>query len=216
LPATPVITAPSTAGAGSPNRTASVALHAGSTYDWSIVNGTITAGQGTSSITFTTGSEGTLTLYVSETNGSACPSDLASASVTVAPPGSALQFYTVPPCRVVDTRATSGFPAGYGPPSMAGAQTRRDFVLAGPCGIPSGAQAVSVNATVWAPVTRGDMRVFPAGGAMPTVSMLNWEANILALANAAILQLGTGGAITVQIDGPGTVDLILDVNGYFQ
>jgi subtilisin family serine protease len=127
-----------------------------------------------------------------------------------------MKFYTVPPCRVIDTRAASPFPIGYGPPSLPGNAAQRSFVLGGPCGIPSDARAVSTNATIWAPVTRGDMRVWAAGGGVPMTSMLNWEANILALANAGILQLGTGGAITVQIDGPGTVDLILDVNGYFQ
>ncbi len=125
------------------------------------------------------------------------------------------QFYTIAPCRIIDTRAGSGFPAGYGPPSIAGG-AQRTFVLAGECGIPADAQAVSANATIWAPVTLGDLRAFPAGSATPTVSMLNWEANILALANAGILQLGAGGAITVQVDGTGTVDLILDVNGYFK
>ncbi len=126
-----------------------------------------------------------------------------------------LQYYAVTPCRVADTRAASGFPTGYGPPSIAGGE-QRTFVISGKCGIPSTAVAVSFNFTVWAPVTRGDLRVFPAGGTTPLVSTLNWEANILALANAAYVPLGTGGAITVQVDGTGTIDLIFDVNGYFQ
>ena len=75
---------------------------------------------------------------------------------------------------------------------------------------------MAFNFAVWIPTTRGDLRVFPAGGATPNVSTLNWEANILALANAANVALGTGGAITVQADGPGTIDIFFDVNGYFQ
>jgi hypothetical protein len=98
---------------------------------------------------------------------------------------------------------------------MPGAHAQRDFTITGACGIPSGAAAASLNFTVWAPVTRGDFRVFPAGSPTPTVATLNWEAGILALGNAAIVPLGAGGAITVQVDGPGTVDLILDVNGYY-
>jgi RHS repeat-associated protein len=124
-------------------------------------------------------------------------------------------FHALTPCRFVDTRAGSGFPSGYGPPSIPGGGTQRTFVLAGQCGIPTDAQAVSLNVAVWAPPTRGDLRVFPAGGGTPTVSTLNWEAGILSLANAAMVKLGSGGAITVMVDGSGTVDLFVDVNGYF-
>ncbi len=134
-----------------------------------------------------------------------------SAFDTTYPP---LPLIPLPPCRLADTRSGSGFPAGYGPPSITGG-AQRTFVVTGQCGIPAGAAAVSFNFTVWAPVTRGDLRVFPAGGAAPLVSTLNWEANILALANAAVAPLGTGGAITVQVDGTGTIDLIVDVNGYY-
>ena len=75
---------------------------------------------------------------------------------------------------------------------------------------------MSINAAVWAPTTRGDLRVFPGSGIAPNASTLNWEANILALANAAVVPLNAAGAITVQVDGPGTVDIFFDVNGYFQ
>src|SRR5664280_500630 len=126
-----------------------------------------------------------------------------------------LPFVAVTPCRVIDTRSTSGFPSGYGPPSILGGGTQRTFVISGQCGIPSDAHAVSFNFAVWAPTTRGDLRVFPAGGATPNVSTLNWEANILALANAAVVPLGSGGAITVEVDGPGTIDIFVDVNGYY-
>ena len=126
-----------------------------------------------------------------------------------------LPFIPITPCRLIDTRAGSGFPSGYGPPSMPGGGTQRSFTITGRCGIPTGAVAVSFNFAIWAPSTRGDLRVFPAGGATPTVSTLNWEANILALANAAVVPLGSGGAITVQVDGPGTIDIFVDVNGYY-
>ncbi len=133
-----------------------------------------------------------------------------SALVTYPP----LPFIPLDPCRVIDTRLAS-FPAGYGPPSMAGGGTQRSFTITGQCGVPAGAQAVSFNFAVWVPPTRGDLRVFPAGGVTPTVSALNWEAGILALANAAVVPIGAGGAITVQIDGPGTVDIFVDINGYY-
>ena len=62
--AQPVVTAPALVGEDSPNRTASVVFHAGSSYAWTITNGTITAGQGTSQVTFRAGLQGTLTLSV--------------------------------------------------------------------------------------------------------------------------------------------------------
>jgi hypothetical protein len=120
------------------------------------------------------------------------------------------------PCRLIDTRAGSGFPAGYGPPSMTGGGAQRTFTITGQCGIPAGAQAVSFNFAVWFPTSRGDIRVFPAGTATPTVSTLNWEASIVALANAAVVPLGTGGAITVQMDATAALtDIFVDVNGYY-
>ena len=130
--------------------------------------------------------------------------------------GGPFQYYAITPCRVADTRAGSGFPAGYGPPSIAGGGTQRSFTITGKCGIPAGVQAVSFNFAVFLPSTIGDLRVFPAGGATPLVSTLNWGAGIFALANAAVMPLGAGGAITVQVDGTGTVDIFFDVNGYFQ
>jgi hypothetical protein len=124
-------------------------------------------------------------------------------------------FVAVDPCRHIDTRAAYAFPAPWGPPSMPGVHAQRTFPITGRCGIPVGATAVSFNFTIWAPVTRGDIRIFPAGGAAPNVAALTWEANIQALLNAAIVPLGAAGDITVQVDGPGTIDLIADVNGYF-
>ncbi len=129
-----------------------------------------------------------------------------------------LQYNVLSPCRVADTRG-NGFTGQYGPPAIAGGGTQRTFVVAGQCGVPSGAAAVALNFTVWAPVTRGDLRVFPAGIAAPTASALNWEANILALANTVVVPLGTGGSaggITVQVDGTGTINLFFDVEGYVQ
>jgi hypothetical protein len=54
--AAPVITAPGQVSSGSTGLSASVPAHGGSTYAWTLVGGTITAGQGTAEITFTAGS----------------------------------------------------------------------------------------------------------------------------------------------------------------
>ncbi|HEX7679307.1 MAG TPA: IPT/TIG domain-containing protein, partial [Thermoanaerobaculia bacterium] len=80
------ITAPPTANSGSTGNVASVAnAGVGATYNWGITNGTITAGTGTNSITFTAGAVGTLTLNITVTTSAGC-SDAKSANVSVGPP----------------------------------------------------------------------------------------------------------------------------------
>ncbi len=130
-----------------------------------------------------------------------------------APPGNpgALLFYPAAPCRVVDTRATGGKSAPFGPPSMAAGS--RDFPLpAGSCGLPTASQAYSLNVTVVPPGPFGYLTAWPTGQALPYVSTLNsWLGKVMA--NAAIVPAGTSGSISVFVTNP--TDVILDVNGYF-
>ncbi len=126
-------------------------------------------------------------------------------------PDAAASFYTLAPCRLIDTRDDA-----QGGPALAAA-ARTVFPLAGECGIPFGAKALSVNVTVTAPATPGHLRIFPADTEAPLVSTINFRAD-QTRANNAILQLSRGerGAVTVQNDSAGRVHLILDVNGYFR
>ena len=71
----------------------------------------------------------------------------------------AADFFTLTPCRALDTRQPVG-PQG-GPALAAGAQ--RAVTLAGFCGLPATAVAVAVNLTVVAPAA-GDIRLFPRDG----------------------------------------------------
>jgi hypothetical protein len=127
-------------------------------------------------------------------------------------PSAALDFYTLPPCRLVDTRDPAG-PAG-GPALAAAAQ--RTFSLSGLCGVPATARALSVNVTVVGPTAAGDLRFFPADQSTPISTALNFAAG-QTRTNNAILGLSWGaGTATVQNDSAGTVDLIVDVNGYYR
>jgi hypothetical protein len=56
---------------------------AGATYAWTITNGSITAGSGTSRITYTAGSSGSVTLSVTVTNAAGCKASSGSKSVSV-------------------------------------------------------------------------------------------------------------------------------------
>src|SRR6516225_7840201 len=67
-------------------------------------------------------------------------------------PVNSLVFVAMTPCRVVDTRAGSGFAGAFGPPSLAGASTRSFPIQASTtCTIPATAQAYSFNVTVVPP-----------------------------------------------------------------
>ena len=126
--------------------------------------------------------------------------------------GTGLQFYTLPPCRILDTRNATD---PLGGPALA-AHAYRDFALVGVCGIPASAVSVSVNAAVTQPTDLGHLTIFPAGSAVPSTASINYNAN-RTRANNAIVSLSTVGTITVYCgQGSGTVHLILDVNGYFQ
>lgn len=135
----------------------------------------------------------------------------ASPTRTPTPPPPA-QFFSVGGCRLVDTR---GAPGLYGGPALA-ANADRSFVIAGQCGIPLDASAAAFNFTIAQPTAAGDLRVFPAGAGLPLVSALNWRAG-QTRANNAISPLGASGAITVHVDqASGSVDLVVDVIGYFR
>ncbi|MBV8518549.1 MAG: DUF11 domain-containing protein [Acidobacteria bacterium] len=84
---TPVatITAPATVCAGSTGHVASAPTQAGATYNWIVTNGTLTAGQGTNSITFTAGATGNVALSVTATQGT-CTSNGSTSVPIVQPP----------------------------------------------------------------------------------------------------------------------------------
>jgi hypothetical protein len=87
-----------------------------------------------------------------------------------------------------------------------------------PCGtIPSIAQAYSFNITA-IPKTAGGIAfvtVWPAGSPQPGVSTIN-DGQGQILANAAIVPAGTPfGGVNVLNSGPATMDLTIDMNGFY-
>jgi hypothetical protein len=118
------------------------------------------------------------------------------------------RFYTIPPCRVVDTRTTEA-------PALS-ANVSRTFAVAGHCGIPPGAQAVSLNVTVTGPAAPGNLRLFPAGTPLPSASALNYSAGQTRGNNAIIPLSGAGELSILAGQASGTTQVILDLNGYFE
>lgn len=141
---------------------------------------------------------------------------VASAQAQVPPPGAAeaagisgLSFYTLTPCRVFDTRID-------GTPLLS--DTTRIFAVAGHCGVPSVAEALSVNLTVVSPTGAGFLTAFAGDASRPATSTINFAPG-RTHANNAIIPLAAKGegsiALYTFVMMLGQVHAILDVNGYF-
>lgn len=180
--------------------------------EWQVSLGTspLTTLPGGSGYWNTTGvPPGIYTLVLRVTNASGVAESLpALVTVTAA---TSLDFYTLAPCRVFDTRLTSPFLVG---------ETRIAQVT-GQCGVPAGARAVAANVTVFDPSGSGNLSVYPGNYPQPATSTINFLPDVNR-ANNAILPLATDGTGTLKATalvnggGPfGNVGLVIDVVGYF-
>jgi len=124
-----------------------------------------------------------------------------------------LSFYTLTPCRVFDTRNPTG---PYGGPALVGGATRV-FTIAGQCGVPFTAKAISANVTVTGPAQIGYLELFPTNAFAFGTSTINFSAG-QTRANNAIMMLATDGTCRLSVfNGSGSsTHLILDVNGWFE
>jgi len=126
------------------------------------------------------------------------------------PPAS---FFSIAPCRVLDTRNAVG---PLGGPALAGGAART-FEIANHCGIPTTATAISANITITRPTTAGYLTLYPSGSTPPLASVINFRPG-QTRANNAIVPLGASGRLDVLcgMASSNSVDFILDLNGYFQ
>jgi hypothetical protein len=118
-------------------------------------------------------------------------------------------FYTVVPCRLVDTRQS--YPMQSGQP--------RSFLAAGKCGIPATAKAVALNVTVVNATGGGTVTVYPANLSVPVASAISFVPGGSRASNA-LVRLSTDGegriGVTATLGLTGQVEVILDVAGYFE
>jgi hypothetical protein len=130
-----------------------------------------------------------------------------------APLSATTSFYTLTPCRVLDTRNPNG-PSG-GP--ALGANATRVFAFSGVCGIPPTARAVSANVTVVTSSAMGTLGFYPGNGFPLGTSALGFPAGVTRAAQT-MLELATNGAGTVGVHNAssGANHVIVDVNGYFE
>jgi len=123
--------------------------------------------------------------------------------------GPGTDFYTVTPCRILDTRNED--------PLLSGVP--QAFSVAEACGIPATARAVSFNVTVVGPTGSGSVTLHPGDLPVPGTLTVAFQAGVTRSNNAQTM-LATNGSGTIgayaALSGGGEVDLILDVNGYFE
>ena len=128
--------------------------------------------------------------------------------ITVAP-STGLDFYTLLPCRVFDSR--SGAPLSSGVPRLIN-------VVGSGCGIPANARSVALNVTVVGATGAGHVSLYPGNYPEPSTSTVNFTAGVVR-ANDAVLPIATDGtgtlAATAVVSGNGIVDVIVDASGYF-
>lgn len=138
----------------------------------------------------------------------------AAATLNVSSGHAASSFHTLAPCRAFDSRSTTG-PDAAAPALSAGVS--RVFPLAGRCGVPATATAISVNVTVAQPTASGFLALYPGDGPVPVASAIAFRLGRTRANNAIVKVAGDGsGTIGISNSAPGTVQFILDVNGYFE
>ncbi len=195
--ATGVVTAPVLAWNASPGA-ASYEVHFG-TSPMPPVSGT------TAGVSYSAGALNPNTVYYWQIVAQNSAGSAASAvwSFTTGSPATGLHFVPVAPCRLADTRYTS----------IIAGDSSSDFAVPQlGCGIPSTAQAYSLNITAVPSGYLGYLTIWPSGQPQPNASTLNsWQG--IVVANAVIVPAGANGAVSVYVSNDS--DVILDINGYF-
>ncbi len=166
------------------------------------IDGAVYAGPLAWDTTATTNGPHTLDATVTDADGGSA--NAAQVSVTV---DNTHRLFTLAPCRVFDTRAAAG-------PALAAAEIR-PFAVAGACGVPLSARAIVANLTVTNVGAVGSLQAYAAGDPPPDTNSLSFRAGVTR-ANNGIIRIGTGGAVAVRNQSTASVDVILDVTGYFE
>lgn len=120
-----------------------------------------------------------------------------------------LDFYTLRPCRILDTFQDEALVSG---------KPARRLEVTGTCGIPAGARALALNIKAIRPASPGHLVLFPADRPQPSQPTLAFEEGRTE-ASFQILPLSgepPGAlAIATTVEDGGDVRLQLEVSGYF-
>jgi uncharacterized repeat protein (TIGR01451 family) len=138
----------------------------------------------------------------------------ANAGTPPPPPPQPLHFYTLTPCRALDTRLTGV--------NLTESNRPQVYQLSGVCHVPASAVAVAVNVTLVGATTALKVQGYPGDLAPPCIADTVIAPVGGTIAGFAVLRLATSGAGTLAflmtITPPadeGQTDLLLDLSGYF-
>jgi len=138
---------------------------------------------------------------------------------TPAEAGGPYQFYSLAPCRIVDTRNPDGLTGG---PALLGGTQRNFPISAWPaaCGVPASATAAALNVTMVGPTASGFLVIWPFQTPIPLVSNINANAGEPAIANSALAPLTADPSFNVSVvygtAGGGSCHVIIDVTDFYQ
>ncbi|HEX5585896.1 MAG TPA: S8 family serine peptidase, partial [Acidimicrobiia bacterium] len=133
----------------------------------------------------------------------------ASNEVSATPYTSDGAYFSLSPARILDSRNGTGLSGPWQPSSG------RDLTVLGRGGVPSaGVTAVVLNVTAVDATAAGHAIVHPSGTAAPVASNLNFTPGT-AVPNLVVVAPGTGGAVRIENNSPGTTQYIADVAGFF-
>ena len=116
------------------------------------------------------------------------------------------RFHALEPCRVIDTRLTTAVSDG----------VPRDVTFRGSCQIPVEAKAICANVSVTEATRAGQVTAYPGDAASTGTTIVTFTPGKVR-ASQAMIKLSTDGRARFEAAIPtgGTVQVIVDVSGYF-
>ncbi|CAN5690767.1 hypothetical protein BH10ACT1_BH10ACT1_02350 [soil metagenome] len=131
-------------------------------------------------------------------------------------------FIPITPCRIVDTRSDTGG----GPFAPNDADSFYAYDTSAPyyknqggstsaCGISTSSVAIEVTVTAVNPSANGYFRAWPTGSGMPNATFLNYTKG-QSISNTGTIAVGPSGPDLQVKNFGGTVDYVLDVQGYYE
>jgi hypothetical protein len=140
--------------------------------------------------------------------------DVQTATFTVAPAGNGLQFYPLPrPVRLLDTRPGGNCDNVSTPIAAGGTITTLARVTCESITIPPTAQAIVGNITVLNGGSQtGFLTIYPSGQSLPLAANMIYGPGAI-LSNGFTVGLGANGEF--NIFGERTIDVVVDISGYY-
>ncbi len=122
------------------------------------------------------------------------------------------EFKLSNPIRIADTRTGSSEP--YSGQTLSPGSSL-SFQVSNVDGIPNGITGVDINLTATNLNGSGYLTCYPTGSAVPNSSCLNFSPNQNTVSNFVSSQLLSDGQITIVNNSNTSVDIVIDVEGYY-